>query len=102
MTDTTEARATVKSYLTAQFRGATISDAFTFERSTHWWRVTTPLHDVLLHVSIEFLRDYSAAQIAEALDEWGVADALRRAAPERFVLVTPDGFREEPWPPEPR
>jgi hypothetical protein len=99
MADTTEARATVNTYLAKQFSGATISDAFTFDPSTHWWRVTTPSHDVLLHVSIEFLRDYSAAQITEALDEWHVADALKRAAPERFVLVTRDGLRENPWPP---
>jgi hypothetical protein len=102
MADTTQARATVTTYLAGQFPGATISDAFGFDPSTHWWRVTTPSHDVLLHVSIEFLRDYSTTQITEALNGWGVADALKGVAPERFVLVTRDGLREKPWPPEAR
>jgi len=100
MAETSEARVAVSSYLAKHFPGATVSDHFAFDPSVHWWRVTTD--DVLLQVSIEFLRDHSAAQIGDTLDQWHVADALKAAAPERLVLVTDDGPREKPWPRESR
>jgi hypothetical protein len=95
MAESSEARVAVRSYVTKHFPGARVSDGS--DQSVHWWRVTTPADDVLLHISIEFLRGHSAAQIGERLDQWHVADALKAAAPERLVLVTGDGLRDKPW-----
>ena len=92
------ARTAVEAYLRERFPDAQrISDGSHGDRSTHWWRVTTPTIEVLLHVSIEFLRDHSPATIAARLAEWAVSDALKSAAPARFVIVTGAGCREEQW-----
>jgi len=99
MTDEGAARAVVEAYLRKHFPDAQhFSDGPHGDRSTHWWLVTTPTIKVLLHVSIEFLRDHSPATIAARLAEWAVSDALKSAAPARFVLVTGAGCREEQWP----
>lgn len=99
MADEGAARAVVEAYLREHFPDAQrISDGPNGERFTHWWLVTTPTIEALLHVSIEFLRDYTPATIAARLMDWAVSDALKSAAPARFVLVTGAGRREEQWP----
>jgi hypothetical protein len=98
MADEGAALAVVEGYLREHFPDAhQISDGPHGDRSTHWWLVTTPTVEVLLHVSIEFLRDYSPATIAARLVDWTVGDALKSAAPTRFVLVTGAGRHEEQW-----
>jgi hypothetical protein len=99
MADEAAARAVVDAYVREHFPDAEhISDDRDGHRSTHRWLVTTPTNEVLLHVSREFLRDYTPATIAARLVDWAVADALKSAAPARFVIVTGSGLREEQWP----
>ena len=98
MADEGAALAMVGAYLSEHFPDAQrISDGPYGDRSTHWWLVTTPTLEVLLHVSIEFLRDYSPATISARLRDWAIVDALKSAAPTQFVIVTGAGHREEEW-----
>src|SRR5215510_5514021 len=91
-------RAAVEAYLQTHFgRDAQISGDFDGDRSTRWWRVTTSETDVLLQVSLEFLRDYSPSAAVARLEHWSVSDELKDAAPARFILVTRDGCRAEAW-----
>jgi hypothetical protein len=98
MADEAAARAVVEAYLKKHFPDARwIRDDLDGDRSTHRWLVTTPAIEFLLHVSLEFLRDHTPATIAAKLEDWAVSSALKASAPERFVLVTREGRREEPW-----
>lgn len=91
MLDPSKVRA-VRSYLQGEFLKKTIHDSYDTERCAHSFRIDDDSVLYLVTVAREFLDDHSAAEIASLLNQYGLADVLKKAGRSR-VLVTNTGLR---------
>ena len=95
MVEMQEQIAAVMSYVQSEFPDATIMDSRDHDRSGHTISIKEGGTHLLLTASLEFLSDFTAAEVTARLREWKVADVLRGAGPPRRVLVTTEGPKLE-------